>query len=192
VIFGLTLVGKSGMKGHINGIMWGRAAMTPPITARAFYGHYRHSADEKGRVSIPAEFRPLLLGDRGSFFINRGVEQCIAVYPEEKWARVLAESNISALDNTNTRWFKRGFFYDAKEISCDQQGRILLPQDLMEYAGIKKDVIVIGMSDYVEIWDAAVWEECSKKAMAEFAGRMEEMSRLESTRKHPDQTAGGA
>ncbi|NQT84432.1 MraZ N-terminal domain containing protein, partial [bacterium] len=63
--------------------------MTKLRIRRALYGQYRRPVDEKGRISIPAEFRPILQGQRGSFFLNRGFERCIMGYPEEKWERVL-------------------------------------------------------------------------------------------------------
>ena len=140
---------------------------------RAFYGQYRHSIDEKGRLSIPADFRPILLGERGSFFLNRGFEWCIMGYPEEKWQRVLGLVNAVALDDTNTRWFKRMFFSHAKEVSCDRQGRILIPQPLTEYAGITKEVVIVGVSDFVEIWDAATWDQSLQKTMDAY-GKMAE------------------
>jgi MraZ protein len=142
-------------------------------------------------VSIPAEYRSLLVGERGTFFINRGVEKCIVAYPEQKWDRSVAESGIATFDDANTRWFKRLFFFNAREITCDQQGRILVPQDLMDYAGVKKEVLIIGMSDYVEIWDVQVWEGSSKEPAAEFPSKMEEMSRAEAARKRSGQTTGG-
>jgi MraZ protein len=144
---------------------------------RAFYGQYRHSVDEKGRVSIPAAFRYLLLGQRGSFFLNLGFEGCIMAYPEEKWSRVVRLVNEIALDDENTRWFKRQFFSAAKEVSTDQQGRILLPQFLKDYATITTDVVVVGVADYVEIWDAATWDKSVEERMSSYARTAETLIR---------------
>jgi MraZ protein len=149
--------------------------MNTAIPVRAFYGQYRHSVDEKGRVSVPADFRPLLMGERGGCFLNRGFEGCIMAYPEGKWGRVLELVNARPLDDENTRWFKRAFFSGAKEVSPDQQGRILLPPFLKEYAGITRDVMIVGMSDYVEIWDADTWEASIKEHMPEYGKSAEKM-----------------
>lgn len=143
--------------------------MTVITTTRAFYGQYRHSVDEKGRVSIPAAFRYLLMGQRGSFFLNRGFEACIIAYPEEKWGRVVDMVNSAPLDDENTRWFKRQFFSGAKEVSTDQQGRVLLPQFLKDHARITSDVVVVGVADYVEIWDAATWDKSVEERMSSYA-----------------------
>ncbi len=149
--------------------------MTAARPIRAFYGQYRHSVDEKGRVSVPADFRPLLMGERGSCFLNHGFEGCIMAYPEEKWERVLELVNERPLDDENTRWFKRAFFSGAKEVSADGQGRILLPPFLKDYAGISRDVVVVGMSDYVEFWDAETWEKSIKERMSDYGKSAEKM-----------------
>ncbi len=166
--------------------------MPVPRPKRAFYSHYRHSVDEKGRVSMPADFRPLLLGDRGSFFLNRSIERCIVAYPEEKWDRVLDMVNAVPLDDENTRWFKRAFFSYAKEVSCDQQGRILIPQALMEYARITKEVVIVGVSDYVEIWDAESWDKSLERTTQGYGRSTENMIHPTSpVKKVPDETKGG-
>ncbi len=136
-----------------------------PAIRRALYGQYRRPVDEKGRISIPAEFRPILHGQRGSFFLCRGFERCIMGYPEEKWERVLEMVNGGALDDLNTRNFKRAFYSGGKEVSCDQQGRILIPQALVEHAGITKEVVIIGVSDFIEIWDAEAWDKWLEQSM---------------------------
>jgi MraZ protein len=132
---------------------------------RPLYGEYRRPVDEKGRVSVPAEFRPILQGERGSFFLNRGFEKCIMGYPERKWERVLDLVDDVSLDDRNTRWFKRTFYSGAREVSCDQQGRVLLPQVLAKYAGISKEVVIVGLSDFIEVWDAEAWDSWLAQSM---------------------------
>ncbi len=149
--------------------------MNPTRIKRALYGQYRRPVDEKGRISIPAAFRPILHGQRGSFFLNRGFERCIIGYPEEKWERVLDLVNGAALDNTNTRWFKRAFYSGAREVSCDQQGRILLPQALVEHAGLTKEVVIIGLSDFIEIWDAEAWDKWLEQSMNSYEKMAEKL-----------------
>ncbi len=158
---------------------------------RAFLGQYRHSVDEKGRVSIPADFRPLLLGERGSFFVNWGVERCVMAYPEDKWEQIVEMVNAVAIEDENTRWYKRAFFSGAREVSCDQQGRILIPQPLMEYARITKEVVIVGVSNRVEIWDAETWDASLPQALNEYGKRTERMTHSSPpTKSRPDETTG--
>jgi len=149
--------------------------MSPPTIRRALYGQYRRPVDEKGRVSIPAEFRPILQGQRGTFFLNRGFERCIMGYPEEKWEAVLGLVNGTPLDNSNTRRFKRAFYSGAKEVSCDQQGRIPIPQALMEYAGISREVVIVGLSDFIEIWDAEAWDKWLEESIDSYEKMAEKL-----------------
>jgi len=164
--------------------------MTKLRIRRALYGQYRRPVDEKGRISIPAEFRPILQGQRGSFFLNRGFERCIMGYPEEKWERVLELVSRAPLDNTNTRRFKRTFFSGAKEVSCDQQGRILIPQALAQYAGITREVAIVGLSDFIEIWDAEAWDKWLEQSMDSYEKMAEKLVQpATSENKGQDETA---
>jgi MraZ protein len=70
-----------------------------------------------------------------------------------------------SLDDRNTRWFKRTFYSGAREVSCDQQGRVLLPQVLAKYAGISKEVVIVGLSDFIEVWDAEAWDSWLAQSM---------------------------
>jgi MraZ protein len=149
--------------------------MTMTTPTRAFYGQYRHSVDEKGRVSIPAAFRYLLMGQGGVFFLNRGFEGCIMAYPEEKWARVAELVNAVPLDDENTRWFKRQFFSGAKDVSTDQQGRVLLPQFLKDHANIATEVMIVGVGDYAEIWDAPTWDKFADEKKSTYARSAEKV-----------------
>lgn len=142
---------------------------------RALYGEYKRPVDDKGRVSMPVEFRAILQGQRGSFFLNRGFERCIMGYPEEKWEKVLDLVNTAPLDDTRMRKFKRTFYSGAKEVSCDSQGRILVPQPLMEYAGITRQVVIVGLSDFIEMWDAEAWEKWLEQSIEQYEKMAEEL-----------------
>lgn len=121
-----------------------------------FCGEYQHSVDQKGRVIIPAKFREGL-GDK--FILTKGLENCLFAYSMEEWTTL--ETKLKALPFTdkNVRAFTRFFFAGATECEMDKQGRILVPQNLREYAGLEKDVLVIGVSTRVEIWDKTRWDE---------------------------------
>ncbi len=142
---------------------------------RALYGEYRRPVDDKGRLSIPVEFRAILQGQGGSFFLNRGFERCIMGYPEEKWGKVQDLVNKAPLDDTKMRKFKRTFYSGAKEVSCDSQGRILVPQVLLQHAGITREAVVVGVSDFVEIWDAQAWQSWLEESIDSYEKMAEEL-----------------
>jgi MraZ protein len=121
-----------------------------------FYGAYEHSVDEKHRLTLPARFRhPLASG----VVLARGIERNIDVYPSETWLENMAR--IAELDSLNreAREMKRYVFAGAAVSELDGQGRVLVPSHLVEHAGLKKDVVVIGVHDHVEVWDRAAWAD---------------------------------
>lgn len=116
-------------------------------------GHYSHTLDQKGRVSVPAKYRV----DMGStFVVSKGYGNCVYGYPMEKW-EVWRES-IEKLPTAKSK-LKRFFLGSAFEVEVDKQGRIILPQDLREFAFLSTDVVVVGMSDHIEIWNSDKWRE---------------------------------
>ena len=141
-----------------------------------FYGEYEHSIDEKGRLIIPARLRaPMKDNFIDRFFITRGFEKCLFVFAEQEWRRI--EENFRALPFTKSvaRNFTRSFYSGACESDCDKQGRILIPKRLLEYAGLKKDVRIIGVSRRVEIWDKEAWEAYSQKSLEDYEKTAEEI-----------------
>lgn len=134
-----------------------------------FYGEYEHSLDKKGRVIIPAKFREILKQNYiEKFFITRGLDRCLFVFTEDEWR--LQEQKFRAISFTKpeARKFNRLFFGGACEVSCDRQGRILLPQYLRDEVGIKKEVVIIGVSNRFEIWSKEYWTEFCQKAKESF------------------------
>lgn len=115
-------------------------------------GEYSHSLDQKGRVNFPARLREDL-GDR--FVITKGLDDCLFVYSLEEWAKL--EEKLSELPLSKSRMLKRFFYAGAVEVEGDKQGRVIIPQNLREYAGLQKDVTVVGASTRAEIWDSAKW-----------------------------------
>jgi MraZ protein len=120
-----------------------------------FVGEYLHTVDNKGRVALPAKFREML-GPR--FMIARGLDQCLTVYPSEEWVHVLETVKGLPQNQKEARAYARYFLSGAMEVDPDKQGRIGLPQSLREYAGISKDVYVLGVGNRVEVWDKAAWD----------------------------------
>ena len=115
-------------------------------------GQFEHTIDAKGRINFPAKFREDM-GDR--FILTKGLDNCIAVYSLEEWGRW--EEKFKALPDARSRQLKRFFFASATDVEPDKQGRIVLPAVLRDYAGLTKDVVVIGASDRAEIWNAQRW-----------------------------------
>ena len=116
-------------------------------------GQYQHSIDAKGRLFIPAKLREEL-GE--TFYVTMGMDSCLSVYSDASWARFTEK--FESLPYTKTKAM-RPLFANAAKCELDAQGRILIPQKLREYAGLVKDVAVIGVSNRAEIWDAARWKK---------------------------------
>jgi len=121
-----------------------------------FVGEYSHNIDAKGRVIIPAKFREQL-GER--FMITKGFEGCLFVYPMDAWEE-LAE-NLSKLPSNqqSARSLQRKFLSGAAEGEPDKQGKVLITQPHREHAALSKEVVIIGVSKRVEIWDAQRWRD---------------------------------
>ena len=112
-------------------------------------GEYKHALDAKGRVILPADFRREV-GE--SFVITKGLDTCLFLYSEEEWESLAAKLKALPLAKPEARAVVRFFFAGAASCEVDKQGRILLPANLREYAGIEKDVISVGVYSRVEIW----------------------------------------
>jgi MraZ protein len=124
-----------------------------------FRGSYEHTVDAKGRVSVPSKFRDII-ADRygGGLVMAMDFDQCLTVYPIEEWEKL--EEKIKALPmmKQEVKDFMRFFFSSATECELDKQGRILIPPTHRERAGIAKNVMLVGIMNKIEIWDAKAWE----------------------------------
>lgn len=124
-----------------------------------FYGEYSHSIDRKGRLILPAKFREVAKNNFiERFFVTRGLDKCLFMFSEEEWRN--QENKLKSISFTKQegRTFNRLYFSGAVDVSPDRQGRILLPQYLKDFAEIKKDVILVGVSNRVEIWSSDLWK----------------------------------
>ena len=118
-----------------------------------FYGEYEHSLDSKDRLIIPAKFREIFQENYvEKFFITRGLDRCLFVFTEEEWKLQEKKFRDIPFTRQESRKFNRLYFSGASEVVCDKQGRILVPAYLKSYADIKEDVVIIGVSDRIEIW----------------------------------------
>ncbi len=135
-------------------------------------GEYSHNLDTKGRVSIPAKFRDDL---GSSFIVTKGLDNCLFIYSKQEWTTFESKLKTLPLTNPNARNFIRFFFSGATECEIDKQGRINIPQNLRDYAGITKEVYVIGVATRVEIWDKEKWDNYTSPEnmdLDEIAGQM--------------------
>jgi MraZ protein len=117
--------------------------------------------DNKGRLFIPARFREGL-GDH--FVVTKGLDRCLFAYSVEEWAQLETKLKKLPFAKADARAFVRLFFSGAAELESDKQGRIVVPSNLRQYAGLDKDVVVLGVSSRVEIWAKDEWERYSLQA----------------------------
>jgi MraZ protein len=142
-----------------------------------FYGEHRHTLDEKNRVSIPAKLRALLQGPADdAFYVVRGIDPCIFVCTKPVWQEMEKEFCSRPITNRKARRFRRLFYSGAVETRFDKQGRIALPPSLIEYAGLKRDVVLAGVSSGIEIWDAEAWSEQIREGLKTFDETADELS----------------
>lgn len=122
-----------------------------------FVGKYYNSIDSKSRIIVPAKFRDEL---EGSCIIAKALDRCLTIYPREQWEKFVEEKlEILPTGNPQARKLKRHFYSSAAECDVDKQGRLTIPQELKEYAGITKELITVGSDKTIEIWSRENWEE---------------------------------
>ena len=134
-----------------------------------FYGEHEHSIDRKGRLIIPSKFREVFKEHYVErFFITRGLDSCLFVFTEDEWKKQESRFKSLSFTNSEARQFNRIYFSGACEVSCDRQGRILVPQYLKDFARIKRDVVIVGVSNRMEIWSQEAWQEFYKNTKDSF------------------------
>ncbi len=144
-----------------------------------FYGEYLHTIDRKGRLILPAKFREVAKSHFiEKFFVTRGLDKCLFMFSEEEWRA--QESKFKAIPFTKqqARTFNRLYFSGATEVVSDRQGRILLPQYLKDFAEIKRDVVIVGVSNRIEIWAKDKWQAfygSSRQSFEEIAEKLMEI-----------------
>lgn len=130
-----------------------------------FLGSFNYTIDAKGRVSIPARLRKFVSPDANDTFVfTRGSLKCINIYPMNYWKELLESKldKLNSFDPDDTR-FLRLFLPSAAEDQFDTQSRLLVPKRLIEFAEIEKDVIILGMNKYIEVWNPKLYEEYLKE-----------------------------
>lgn len=130
-----------------------------------FFGESKRVIDPKGRMILPREYREEL---RGGLFITKGFDNCLYIYPLTVLEEVKEKVKDMPDGNEKTRIFKRGFFSKANTLVPDGQGRILVPANLREIAGLDKEAMVVGVMDKVEVWNPKAWEEYEKNTEGQY------------------------
>ena len=123
-------------------------------------GEYRHKLDPKKRVSIPAGFRKVL-GKK--IVVTRGLDKCLFIYSEKKWKELSLKLVTLSMGQADTRGLNRFMFAGAIPLEVDSLGRILIPDFLKEFAGLKGKVVIVGVHERLEVWDEKGWNSYTNK-----------------------------
>ena len=128
-----------------------------------FTGQFSFNIDSKNRINIPAPLRKQFSNkDKKTFVVTKGIDNCAWIYPITEWKKIQNElQQLSSLSKTN-RIFLRNHLRHANILKYDSQGRFVLPQSLIEYASIKKDITIIGVLNKIEIWNTKLLNEIDK------------------------------
>jgi len=134
-------------------------------------GEYQHSLDAKGRLFIPAKLREKL---GSTFYVTISIDDCLSAYSLDHWNVIKAK--FDALPSSQSRRMRQ-LFVNAACCELDGQGRILLPQKLRDYVGLKKNVTIVGVSNRAEIWDSDKWavQEAEELTKENIAAAIEEL-----------------
>ena len=137
-----------------------------------FLGTHTPRLDDKGRLALPARFRPEL---EGGLVICKGQDRCLYVYAVAEFERATEPLRTAPMTDKRVRAYSRNLFASASSEIPDAQGRITVPPLLREYAGLTKDCVVIGANTRIEVWDAAAWQEYLENAESAFSDVAEEV-----------------
>ncbi len=140
-----------------------------------FIGEYSHTLDEKGRLAVPKKFRAALT--KGAV-VTRGLDNCLFLYTKSEWQKLAEKLANLPFVQANTRAFARLMLAGAMDVDIDKQGRIIVPEYLRTFAGLQKEIVVAGLYNRLELWDAAKWNEYTKRTEAESTAIAEHMSEL--------------
>jgi len=148
-----------------------------------FKGRYAHTLDAKGRLSIPSKFREVLSDHQEEVLILTNFDTCLLGFTGEEWRlleeKIRSQSMFSTMLRKDMRAFVRFFFSGATECSLDRQGRILVPPQLREFAGLEKDVVLLGLANRIEVWSKERWDSFLTDSKNNFEDIAEKLSELE-------------
>jgi len=137
-----------------------------------FVGTHAPRLDDKGRLFLPAKFREQL---SGGLVITKGQERCLYGFPTEEFTRMADSLRAAPLTAKALRDYSRVFFGSASDETPDRQGRVTISPGLRTYAGLTRDVVVVGVNTRIELWDATAWETTLQRTEPGFADAAEEV-----------------
>lgn len=140
-----------------------------------FIGEYAHTIDQKGRMAVPAKFRNSL---KQGAVVTRGLDNCLFLYSKEEWKKIAEKLAKLPISQANARGFARLMLAGAMDIKIDSQGRVLIPEYLRKYADMKKNVIVAGLYNYLEIWSENRWNAYKQKVESNAGDMAEKLGEL--------------
>jgi len=140
-----------------------------------FIGEYKHNLDSKGRLAIPAKFRPQI---KNGAVVTRGLDNCLFLYPKTAWLEIAKKLANLPISQSKARAFSRLMLGGAMEVDVDSQGRITLPEYLRKFSFLKKKAVVAGLYDRMEIWDEEKWNEYKTGAERESGAIAEALGEL--------------
>ncbi len=140
-----------------------------------FIGEYSHNLDEKGRLAIPAKFRNHL---KKGAIVTRGLDNCLFVYTQDEWAKLAEKLAALPMSQSNSRAFSRLMLAGAMDVEIDKQGRMVLPEYLRIFAELKKNVVIAGLYNRLEIWNQEKWNAYKTHTEAESGAIAEKLSEL--------------
>lgn len=135
-------------------------------------GEFRHTIDSKGRLFIPARWRPQLTE---GVVISKGLERCLTIMSTEDFAAQAEKLDSLAFEKRPNRSYQRMLFSGTYEESLDKQGRITIPPALREYAGLGKEIVVIGAGRRGEVWSESAWSSYRESTESAYESIAEEL-----------------
>ncbi|MBI3386028.1 division/cell wall cluster transcriptional repressor MraZ [Candidatus Gottesmanbacteria bacterium] len=128
---------------------------------KLFLGQYDHSLDDRGRITLPRKIRAEI--EERELILAKGFDPCMFGFDKGSWEKEAAKHLESPVTEPRGRKLRRYLFSSAEKVEIDKLGRILLPAQLKEYAGVSREVVVVGAGDHFEIWDKARWKTYAVK-----------------------------
>jgi MraZ protein len=164
-----------GIKWDCDAELWKKVGKSTIACGKTmFIGEYTYKIDEKKRVAVPPKFRDDL---KKKAVVTRGLDNCLFLYSMEEWQKIAEKISQLPFGQEDGRGFSRIMLSGAMEVEFDSSGRILVPDYLKDYALLKKDVVVAGLYNRIEIWDKSTWEKyksSTEKELGNIAERLKE------------------
>lgn len=141
-----------------------------------FYGEYLHALDKKNRLIIPSRFRDVITElCIEKLYLTRGLDKCLFMFSENEWKAQETKFKSIPFTKRDSRQFNRLFFSGAVSVVPDKQWRILVPDYLKEYANLSRNIVIIGVSNRIEIWDKKMWDDFYSSSKQDYENTAEKL-----------------